>query len=91
VAVPRHGGIVRTIMKLPSPAARAHSVGPRMKRLVFVLILFVTGCASKEEIAMRRKYETQEEREHREVFYSNWLRPSVSEEDKDFYYRSFLR
>jgi nitric oxide synthase oxygenase domain/subunit len=48
-----------------------------------------SGCASEEEIAIKRKYETRDQRANREVFYDNWLIPSVSEEDKDFFYRSF--
>jgi len=59
--------------------------------LVSTLGLFPTGCASKEEIAARRKYETDDERADREVFRENWLIPSVSEEEKDFYYRSWIK
>ncbi len=49
------------------------------------------GCASKDEIAARRRWETQDERANREVFRSNWLLPSVSQEDKDFFYRPFWK
>jgi hypothetical protein len=49
------------------------------------------GCASDEELAAQRKYESRDQRAHREVFYDNWLRPSVSEDEKDFYYRSFWK
>jgi nitric oxide synthase oxygenase domain/subunit len=59
--------------------------------LFLVLALATSGCASKEEIAMRRKYESRDERANREVFYDNWLIPSVSEEDKEFFYRSFWK
>jgi nitric oxide synthase oxygenase domain/subunit len=55
------------------------------------LALVSGGCASKEEIALRRKYESRDERANREVFYDNWLIPHVSEEDKDFFYRSFWK
>jgi hypothetical protein len=49
------------------------------------------GCASEEEIAMKRKYETRDQRANREVFYDNWLHPSVTEDEKEFFYRSFWK
>ena len=55
------------------------------------LALTLGGCATKEERASKRRWETQDERSTREVFRSDWLLPSVSNEDKDFFYRSFLR
>ena len=55
------------------------------------LALALGGCASKDEIAARRRWETQDERASREVFRSNWLLPSVSQEDKDFFYRPFWK
>ena len=55
------------------------------------LALAFGGCATKEERIARRKWETQDERTSREVFRSDWLLPSVSNEDKDFFYRSWLR
>jgi hypothetical protein len=56
-----------------------------------MLVATSAGCASKEERAARRKWETQDERATREVFQSDWLIPSVSNEDKDFFYKSWLR
>ncbi len=53
--------------------------------------LSLGGCASKDEIAARRRWETQDERASREVFRSNWLLPSVSQEEKDFFYRPFWK
>ena len=50
-----------------------------------------TGCASKDEIAAKRRWETQDERATREVFRENWLLPSVSNEDKEFFYRPFWK
>ena len=55
------------------------------------LVLALGGCATKEERIARRKWDTQDERATREVFRSDWLLPSVSNEDKDFFYRSWLR
>lgn len=55
------------------------------------LALTLCGCATKEERAARRKWETPEDRASREVFRSDWILPSVSNEDKDFFYRTWLR
>lgn len=55
------------------------------------LTLAFGGCASKDEIAAQRRWETQDERASREVFRSNWLLPSVSQEEKDFFYRPFWK
>ena len=55
------------------------------------LALTFAGCATKEERASRRRWETADERATREVFRSDWLIPSVSKEDRDFFYGSFLR
>ena len=57
----------------------------------FAILPAFTGCASKEEIAAKRRWETQDERANREVFRENWLLPSVSNEDKDFFYRPFWK
>ena len=58
---------------------------------VLSLALAFGGCASKDEIAAKRRWETDEERATREVFRSNWLLPSVSNEDKEFFYRPFWK
>jgi hypothetical protein len=58
---------------------------------ICTLVLTFAGCASKEERAAQQRWETEDERAARHVFRSGWIRPSVTEEDKDFYYRSFLR
>ncbi|MEO6738621.1 MAG: hypothetical protein ABIP20_00105 [Chthoniobacteraceae bacterium] len=55
------------------------------------LVLTFAGCASKDEIAAKRRWETQDERANREVFRDNWLLPSVSNEDKEFFYRPFWK
>ena len=57
----------------------------------FSLMLTFAGCATKEEIAAKRRWETDDERATREVFRENWLLPSVSNEDKDFFYRPFWK
>jgi hypothetical protein len=62
---------------------------PVLASLSFALAL--GGCASKEEREARRKWETQDERTTREVFHSNWFLPSVADDEKDFFYRSWLR
>ena len=55
------------------------------------LALTLGGCATKDEIAAKRRWETPDERATREVFRSNWLLPSVSQEEKDFFYRPFWK
>ena len=55
------------------------------------LALVFGGCASKEERAAKKRWETQDERTTREVFKKDWLLPSVSEDEKNFFYRSWLR
>ncbi len=66
---------------------------PRLLLAISVSSLALTfgGCATKEEREAKRRWETEDERTTREVFRSNWLLPSVSEDEKDFYYRSWLR
>ena len=54
------------------------------------LVLALGGCATREEREAKRRWETQDERTTREVFRSDWLLPSVSKEDRDFFYRSWL-
>ena len=58
---------------------------------VFSLASALGGCASKDERIARRRWETQDERTTREVFKKDWLLPSVSEDERDFFYRSWLR
>ncbi len=55
------------------------------------VVLAAGGCASKEERIAARRWETSDERATREVFRSDWLLPSVSREDRDFFYGSFLK
>ena len=63
-----------------------------LSAVAFLLPAFlIGGCASKDEIAAQRKWETYDERASREVFRSNWIVPSVSEEDKNFFYRPFFK
>jgi hypothetical protein len=49
------------------------------------------GCVTPPEPGIYRPGETEDQRIHREVFYSGWLRPSVTQEDKDFYYTPFWK
>ena len=55
------------------------------------MCLGLCGCATREEREAKDRQLTPEQRSHKRVFYSGWLIPEVSEEDKDFYYRSWLR
>lgn len=64
---------------------------PDMKLALCILALAVPGCVTQPRRGIDRAGETEERRIHREVFYDNWFRPSVSEEDRDFYYRGFWK
>ena len=58
---------------------------------IFLVCIPHWRLVSKDEIAAQRKWETYDERASREVFRSNWIVPSVSEEDKNFFYRPFFK
>ena len=65
---------------------------PLLTALASLTLMFAFGgCASKEELAAKRRWETHDERANREVFRSNWLLPSVSDDEKEFFYRSFWK
>ncbi len=65
---------------------------PLLTALTSLTLMFAFGgCASKDELAAKRRWETQDERADREVFRSNWLLPSVSDDEKEFFYRSFWK
>jgi len=56
-----------------------------------LVIVAFSGCVDQTQQALIRATETEDESISREVYYDHWLKPPVSEEDKDFYYRSFLK
>lgn len=60
-----------------------------LRMLTFLLALVVSGCVTPPRIPPVG--ETEDERTDREVFHENWIRPSVSQEDVDFFYRPFWR
>lgn len=61
-----------------------------MRYIFCLLVLSLFGCATRPRSPQTSEID-QERRVDHEVFYSNWLRPSVSEEDKDFFYRPFWK
>lgn len=55
-----------------------------MKVILCALALCLAGCVTKPR--KERPGETEDQRRHRDVFYSDWIRPSVTQEDVDFFY-----
>ena len=62
-----------------------------MKFTGCALALLLTGCVTKSQHGISRPGETEDQRIDREVFRENWIRPSVSQEDWDFFYRPFWK
>jgi hypothetical protein len=52
--------------------------------------LCLPGCVTPKKKSSSIISEDDEARSRREV-YGNWLRPSVSEEDKEFFYKPFWK
>lgn len=60
-------------------------------RLFFCLLLLaVSGCVTKPQPHSDLTLETEEQKSHRRVFEDDWLRPSVTKEDYDFFYKGFF-
>ena len=55
-----------------------------MKLIPCAVMLCLAGCVTKPREA--RPGETDDQRIHREVFYTDWVRPSVTQEDREFFY-----
>ena len=62
-----------------------------MKFIACTLTFFLAGCVTKSEHGISRPGETEDQRVDREVFRENWIRPSVSQEDVDFFYKPFWK
>jgi starvation-inducible outer membrane lipoprotein len=60
-----------------------------MRLFLCALTLCLAGCVTKPR--KERPDETEEQRIHRDVFYTDWVRPSVSQEDVDFFYDPFWK
>jgi hypothetical protein len=63
----------------------------RMKLLLCALTFCLAGCVTPPREGIYRPGETEDQRIHREIFYSDWLRPSVSQEDREFFYEPFWK
>lgn len=48
------------------------------------------GCVTKPTTTSDITLETDEERATRKVFRSDWLRPSITQEDYDFFYKGLF-
>lgn len=53
-------------------------------------ILCAAGCVTPPKPTTDILSETDEDRAHRKVFKDDWLRPSVTKEDYDFFYKGFF-
>ena len=63
-----------------------------MKSIGCALTLLLAGCVTPPaHHGVNRAGETDDQRIDREVFRENWLRPSVSQEDVDFFYKPFWK
>jgi hypothetical protein len=65
--------------------------GGEMKFIGFTAAIFFAGCVTQSNHGINRENETDDQRIDREVFRENWIRPSVSQEDWDFFYRPFWK
>ena len=60
-------------------------------RLALCLIfLSLAGCVTKPMASSDITLETDEERATRKVYKNDWLRPSISQEDYDFFYKGLF-
>ena len=60
-------------------------------RLFFCLLLSaMPGCVTKPPAHSDLTLETEEQKSHTRVFVDDWLRPSVTKEDYDFFYKNFF-
>lgn len=62
-----------------------------MKFTGCAIAVFLAGCVTQSQHGVNREGETEEQRIDREVFRENWIRPSVTQEDWDFFYRPFWK
>lgn len=57
---------------------------------VCLVFLPFAGCVTKPTASSDITLETDEERASRKVFKNDWLRPSISQEDYDFFYKGLF-
>lgn len=53
-------------------------------------LLPLAGCVTPPRKASDMTIETDEQRSTREVFRDDWLRPSITQEDYDFFYKGLF-
>ena len=53
-------------------------------------LLPLSGCVTPTRKASDMTIETDEQRSSREVFRDDWLRPSITQEDYDFFYKGLF-
>lgn len=57
---------------------------------VCLLLASLSGCVTKPRAHSDLTLETDEQRSTRRIFKDDWLRPSVTQEDYDFFYKNFF-
>ena len=57
---------------------------------VCLLLSSLSGCVTKQRAYSDLTLETEEQKSSRRVFKDDWLRPSVTQEDYDFFYKNFF-
>ncbi len=55
-----------------------------------LLLTLIPGCVTKPHAETDVTAETDDQRSTRRVFQDDWLRPSVTKEDYDFFYKNFF-
>ncbi len=63
---------------------------PSKHHILCLLLTALSGCVTKPRTGSDLTLETDEQRAHRKVFQEDWLRPSVTKEDYDFFYKGFF-
>lgn len=53
-------------------------------------LFFIAGCVTPPKPIPDAFAQTDEERANQKVFKDDWLRPSVTKEDYDFFYKGFF-
>jgi hypothetical protein len=61
-----------------------------LRSALCLCILPISGCVTKPSADSDVLSETDEQRSTRRIFKDDWLRPSVTQEDYDFFYKNFF-
>jgi hypothetical protein len=50
-----------------------------------------SGCVTKDRLTSDLTFETDEQSSDRRIFKDDWIRPSVTKEDYDFFYKGWFK